>query len=64
MAEKISPFDKYILLIDGTAEITINERKHTLKSGEGIIIPSHARHHYQAHTKFKMISTIIKSGYE
>lgn len=64
MAEKTSPFDNYIQIIDGTADITINEKIIQLKLGEGIIIPAHATHCFNASQQFKMISTIIKSGYE
>lgn len=64
LAEKTSPFDNYIQIIHGEAEIIINEKKHCLKLGEGIIIPAHARHCFNANVQFKMISTIIKSGYE
>jgi uncharacterized damage-inducible protein DinB len=32
--------------------------------GEGIIIPAHSKHSFTANEQFKMISTIIKSGYE
>ena len=62
--EKISPFDTYIQIIDGTAEITINDKVFKLKLGEGIVIPAHANHHFNANEQFKMISTVIKSGYE
>jgi quercetin dioxygenase-like cupin family protein len=64
LAEKISPFDNYIQIIDGTAEIVINEKIHLLELGQGIIIPAHAKHSFNANVQFKMISTIIKSGYE
>jgi quercetin dioxygenase-like cupin family protein len=64
LAEKTSPFDNYIQIIDGTAEIIIGSKLHRLKLGEGIIIPAHARHSFNANVQFKMISTIIKSGYE
>lgn len=64
LAEKISPFDNYIQIIDGIAEITIDKKKHKLKLGEGIIIPAHASHIFNANEQFKMISTVIKSGYE
>ncbi|MEP7170519.1 MAG: cupin domain-containing protein [Bacteroidota bacterium] len=64
LAEKTSPFDNYIQIIDGAAEVEINEKKFELKLGEGIIIPAHARHWFNAHEQFKMISTVIKSGYE
>src|ERR1700722_4382946 len=64
LAEKTSPFDNYIQIIDGSAEVIINEKKYKLKLGEGIIIPAHAPHCFNANEQFKMICTIIKSGYE
>ncbi|MEJ7828695.1 MAG: cupin domain-containing protein [Segetibacter sp.] len=64
LAEKTSPFDAYIQIIDGTAELAINNKNYMLRLGEGIIIPAHAKHHFNANVKFKMISTVIKSGYE
>jgi len=64
LAEKLSPFDTYIQIIDGAAELSIAQKKYTLKLGEGIIIPAHTMHHFSAFKQFKMLSTIIKSGYE
>lgn len=64
LAEKTSPFDNYIQIIDGAAELTIDDKEYKLKLGEGIIIPAHAKHCFNANEKFKMICTIIKSGYE
>jgi quercetin dioxygenase-like cupin family protein len=64
LAEKTSPFDTYIQIIDGTAELIIKNKKYLLKLGEGIVIPAHATHKFNANEQFKMISTIIKSGYE
>lgn len=64
VAEKASPFDNYIQIIDGSAEIIINYKKFKLKIGEGIVIPAHSIHSFNANEKFKMISTVIKSGYE
>jgi quercetin dioxygenase-like cupin family protein len=64
LAEKISPFDTYIQIIDGTAELSINGKKYMIKLGEGIVIPAHVKHHFNANVQFKMISTVIKSGYE
>lgn len=64
LAEKTSPFDNYIQIIHGRAEVTIDSKIYKLGLGEGIIIPAHASHCFNANEKFKMISTIIKSGYE
>lgn len=64
LAEKISPYDNYIQIIDGKAEVTINGKVFMLAKGEGIIIPAHASNIFNANEQFKMISTVIKSGYE
>jgi quercetin dioxygenase-like cupin family protein len=64
LAEKTSPFDTFIQVIDGAAEVNIRDKKYHIRLGEGIIIPANATHHINAAQQFKMISTIIKSGYE
>jgi mannose-6-phosphate isomerase class I len=60
----VSSFDAGEEIIDGTAGLTLQGKKYNLKLGEGIIIPAHAKHKFDAKEQFKMISTIIKSGYE
>lgn len=64
LKEKICPFDIYIQIIDGAAEIGIDDKNYNLKLGEGIMIPAHTSHRFNANERFKMISTLIKSGYE
>ena len=64
LTEKTLPFDCFVQIIDGKAEVIINEKKYKLELGEGIIIPAHAPHCLIANEQFKMICTIIKSGYE
>ena len=64
LAEKTSPYDTYIQIIDGTAALTIRGKDYLLNLGDGIIIPAHSKHHFNANVQFKMISTVIKSGYE
>ena len=61
---KRSPFDTFVQIIDGHAEIVIDENSNLLKSGESIIIPAHSTNTIKANIRFKMLSTIIKSGYE
>ena len=61
---KIVPFDTFIQIIDGKAEILIDDNSNLLKSGQSIIIPAHSRNSTKANVKFKMLSTTIKSGYE
>ena len=64
LGDKTSPFDTFIQIIDGTAELFIGTKKYSLRLGEGIIIPAHTSHCFNANEQFKMITTIIKSGYE
>ena len=64
LEERICRFGNYIQIIDGTAELTINTKKYTLVKGDGIIIPANSYYIFNANKQFKMLSTIIKSGYE
>ena len=64
LSEKISPFDTFIQIIDGEAVVVIDSTAHRLVVGESIIIPAHTRNIIEAKVRFKMLSTVIKSGYE
>lgn len=64
LSETISPFDIYAQIIEGNAEILIDGKSFLLKTGESIIIPAHKTNLIKANSRFKMISTVIKSGYE
>lgn len=64
LSEKFHPFDTYIQIIDGSAEIYVDKKNFTLNLGQGMIIPANAKHIFTARQQFKMISTTIKSGYE
>jgi quercetin dioxygenase-like cupin family protein len=64
MHEKIIPFDTFVQIIDGQAEIVIDGISNFLEAGQSIIIPAHTPNTVKANERFKMISTIIKSGYE
>jgi quercetin dioxygenase-like cupin family protein len=64
MTERSVPFDTFVQIIDGMAEILIEGVSSILKIGQAIIIPAHTRSSIKANERFKMISTVIKSGYE
>jgi quercetin dioxygenase-like cupin family protein len=64
LTEKISPFDTFAQIIEGKAEIVIEKKTYLLEVGQGIIIPAHSSNYIKPNGRFKMISTIIKSGYE
>jgi quercetin dioxygenase-like cupin family protein len=64
LTEKISPFDTFAQIIEGKAEIVIDKACTILQTGMGIIIPAHSSNYIKPNGRFKMILTIIKSGYE
>lgn len=64
LAEKTSPFDAFVQIIEGNAELVIDGVTHLLNTGQGIIIPAHLSSFIKPNGRFKMIQTIIKSGYE
>ena len=62
--EETSPFDMFLLIIEGKAEIMINGNSNSIQSGQGIIIPAQQAKSIKANERFKMIVSVIKSGYE
>jgi quercetin dioxygenase-like cupin family protein len=64
LTEKTSPFDAFAQIIDGKAEIVIDKISTILETGQGIVIPAHVSNFIKPNGRFKMILTIIKSGYE
>jgi len=64
LTEKILPFDTFVQIIDGKAEIIIDGKSNLLNTGQSIVIPAHTSNTVKANERFKMIKTIIKSGYE
>lgn len=64
LAEKTSPFDIFVQIIEGVAELVIDGIPNFLHTGQGIIIPAHLSSFINPNGRFKLIQTIIKSGYE
>jgi quercetin dioxygenase-like cupin family protein len=64
LTEKTSPFDTFAQIIEGTAELVIDGTSILLATGESIIIPAHKSNLIRPNGRFKMILTVIKSGYE
>lgn len=64
LTEKTSPYDTFAQIIEGSAEIVIDGISHLLETGEAIIMPAHKPNLIKANVRFKMILTVIKSGYE
>ena len=61
---KTSPFEIFIQIIEGSAEVIIDDQSNLLEAGQSIMVPAHSRNTIKAHQRFKMLSTMIKHGYE
>ena len=64
LSESTSPFDTFIQVIDGNAELFINGVEHMLQTGASVVVPAHARSFVKPNGRFKLILSVIKSGYE
>jgi quercetin dioxygenase-like cupin family protein len=64
LTDRLSPYDNFIQIIDGRAEIIIDGVSSQLETGKSIIIPAHSYNTIKANIRFKMLSTVIKSGYD
>jgi len=59
--EHNAPFDAFVYIADGEAEITISSNVHLLKAGEIIIMPADQPHSLKATERFKMLLIMIRS---
>jgi quercetin dioxygenase-like cupin family protein len=64
LTERTIPFDTFIQVIDGKAEIVVDDSSKFLETGQSMIIPAHSKYMMKANVRFKVISTVIKSGYD
>lgn len=60
LSEHTAPYDAVLNIIDGVAEIMIEDELYHPKAGEMIIIPAGARHAVNANERFKMSITMIR----
>ena len=61
LSEHTAPFDAFVYIIDGKAEITIDGKAHSLAAGETIIMPANKPHSLKAIERFKMLLVMIKA---
>ena len=59
-----SAFDTLIQIIEGKAKITIGDAHYLLGMGQSMILPANCRNSIKSNGRFKMQSTVIKSGFE
>ena len=60
LSEHTAPFDAMASILDGEAEITIAGHPTIVVAGETIIMPADIPHALKAHTRFKMMLTMIR----
>jgi len=60
LSEHVTPYDALVLVVDGTAEITISGKVNQVKSGQVILMPANNPHAVKAIERFKMLLTMIK----
>jgi quercetin dioxygenase-like cupin family protein len=60
LSEHSAPFDAFVQILDGEAEVRISGRPHKVSMGESIIMPANRPHSLQAVKRFKMLLTMIR----
>lgn len=61
LSEHTAPFDAYVQVLEGDAEIMISGNPYQLSAGEAIVMPAGEPHSLKAVTAFKMLLVMIKS---
>lgn len=60
LSEHTAPFDAVVYLLEGEAEMTIDQKPYSVKEGEMIIMPANKPHALKAITPYKMLLVMIK----
>ena len=61
LSEHTAPYDAFVYLLDGEAEVVISKKPFTLKKGHMIIMPANVPHALRALARFKMLLVMIRS---
>lgn len=61
LSEHTAPFDAFVQVVDGAAEITISGEAQTVRAGEIIIMPADKPHSLKAVERFKMLLVMIRA---
>ena len=60
LSEHTAPFDAFVLIMDGEAEVEIGGKAYRVKQGETITLPANIPHALKAATRFKLLLTMIR----
>ncbi len=61
LSEHTAPFDAFVQVVDGIAEITISGTPHSVRAGQIIIMPADRPHSLRATERFKMLLVMIRA---
>lgn len=61
LSEHTAPFDAFVQIFDGVAEVTIDGTVQRVSSGEFIIMPANIPYSLKAVEKFKMMLVMIRA---
>ena len=62
LSEHTAPYDAFVHILDGEAEITIAKKKHTVRKGEFLILPANTPHALKAVKRIRMLLVMIWSA--
>ena len=60
LSEHAAPFDAFVHVLEGEAEIKISGKPFHLQAGDAIIMPADEPHAVQALQRFKMLLTMVR----
>jgi len=61
LSEHTAPFDAFVYIIDGEAEVLISNKAYSVGTSEMIIMPANEPHSLKALEKFKMMLVMIRA---
>ncbi|WP_243373728.1 cupin domain-containing protein [Geotalea sp. SG265] len=61
LSEHTAPFDAFVQILDGEAEITIAGEPHRVNAGQMIIMPANKPHALKGIESFKMLLVMIRA---
>jgi quercetin dioxygenase-like cupin family protein len=61
LSEHTVPYDAFVQIVDGEAEVTINGESHIVVAGQIIIMPANIPHELKAVKPFKMLLVMVRA---
>ena len=61
LSEHTAPYDAFVQIVDGAADVTIAGTAHRVSAGQMIIMPANLPHALRAAGRFKMLLVMIRA---